>query len=163
MKASLLAVMLAIVNYDCASTGSPNLTPDRLDELSYRVPRGWQRSETRDRQSHTIRWYPEQNENKESLVLIAPAVEVTLDQERLSKLLLAAQPVSSESHTDRVRAVTSPDGLLILSIQTEYTPHSAATTYTRQHALVVRRADYFTSCTPRCTQTPKLWRSFFTA
>lgn len=120
----------------CSSEGT-SVERARLSTLSFNVPTGWQRVDRERSGVVTAEWRPENNERKESIVVMRTrtfAEAATQSMDSLEELLLKSH--SADSKISSTTRLETPAGIEVVRVEYDFQPPASMQTYHRVHAVL---------------------------
>ena len=141
MKPGIHVFVVGLVASCSPSSSRMHHQPARITNFSYDAPDGWTQHESRGARSVTTMWTPEDNDRKESVVIIRTTLQPVLAKAGLTgimrQLAAAQQELPHVVVSSEVRDFTTSTGLGGLRLEDEFVPPGQALQYHRAHAVLV--------------------------
>jgi hypothetical protein len=132
-----LPLIAFVMTISCGTTSSSKQHV-QLAHLGFDVPSDWKNADTKQRGLVTSVWTPEDNDQKESIVVIRsdrnPEV-ARADSQTLARLLSSAQAAGAK--VSATAPITTQQGLSGVRIEVDYVPPGLSKTYHRVHVVLV--------------------------
>src|SRR6185503_16947036 len=107
---------------------------------------GWNRTDTRLRDSSTALWSPTDNDRKEAVVVIRSRRPSTAnaDAATLERLLISAQRSLPQARIGNVTPFTSEQGIAGVRVEVDFVPQGLRNAYHRVHVILIDGEDVLT-------------------
>jgi hypothetical protein len=146
IKLAFITIGTALATPSCTPTHHDmDGQPAKLGDFSYQAPAGWTQTKSKGWHSVSTTWTPDNNDQKESIVVIRTQIDSALGQagaEAIKKKLLAAQ-----RELPQVQVLGSPidfhsdGGFAGVRVEDNFIPAGAKYQYHRTHAVLVEGTD----------------------
>jgi hypothetical protein len=115
----------------------------RLADLGFDVPVGWQRVDRQRFGVQSSEWTPEENDRKESLLVIrseTASLPPSADASAIAKLLDEVPKGFGKAAFSKPSPVTTRSGLIGARVEGDYLPPGASSRYHRVHVVLVEKS-----------------------
>ena len=134
-RAALLVIALM-----ASACGRSHAGEEQLGAIGFKVPDGWQRSDTQGRGTATAVFTPPVNPSKESLTIIRTEIGPVAGKytaEHLSRWLVEAQSTFAQVKLSPVARVETEEGFRGMRVEVDYVPPGLSERYHRVHVVLV--------------------------
>ncbi|MBL9015230.1 MAG: hypothetical protein JNL83_13690 [Myxococcales bacterium] len=133
-----VAIGLAVAALGC---GRSHDGEEELGTVAFKALPGWQRSDTRARNTQTAVFTPAVNSRKESITVIRTElgpVAAKYTPEMMSSLLLRAHSALAQAKSTPVARLTTAEGLTGVRVEVDFVPPSLTQSYHRVHVVLAQ-------------------------